>query len=63
MLGDAILEVRIYATEGELLARIVAYLLECIVGELTIVAVIMLNFYAVLSSKGLEGTFGGNGFD
>jgi hypothetical protein len=53
----------IYATEGELLMRFVARLLERIVGELTIVTVIMLNFYAVLGSKGLEGAFGGNGFD
>ncbi len=60
-LGDAILEVSVYATEGELLARVVACLLECIVGELTAVAVIMLNFYTVLSSKGLKGTFGSDG--
>ncbi len=62
-LGDAILEVGIYATEGELLARIVARLLECIVRESTVVAVIMLNFYAVLGGEGLKGMFGGNGFD
>jgi hypothetical protein len=61
-LGDAILEMGIYATEGELLARFVARLLERIVGESTIVAVIMLIFYAVLSGEGLEGAFGGNGF-
>jgi hypothetical protein len=54
------LEVSIYATEGELLACIVARLLECIV---RIVAVIMLNFYAVLGGKGLEGAFGSNGFN
>jgi hypothetical protein len=53
----------LYAIEGELLARIVARLLECIVGESTIVAVIMLNFYAVLSGEGLEGMFGGDSFD
>ncbi len=62
-LGDAILEVSMYATEGELLACVVVHLLERIVGESTVVAVIMLNFYAVLGGKGLEGTFGGNGFD
>jgi hypothetical protein len=62
-LGDAVLEVSIYASEGELLARIVACLLECIVEESTIVTVIMLNFYAVLGGKGLEGVFGGDGFD
>jgi hypothetical protein len=56
-------EVSVYATEGELLARIMARLLECIVGELTIVVVIMLNFYAVLGGEGLKGAFGGDGFD
>ncbi len=62
-LGNAILEVSVYATEGELLARIVARLLEHIVRELTVVAVIMLNFYAVLGGEGLKGVFGGNGFN
>jgi hypothetical protein len=38
-LGDAIFEVGVHATEGELLARVVACLLECVVGESTIVAV------------------------
>ncbi len=62
-LGDAILEVSVYATEGELLACFVARLLEHIVGESIVVTVIMLNLYAVLGSKGLKGAFGGNGFD
>ncbi len=62
-LSDAILEVGVYATEGELLARILARLLERIVGESTIVAVIILNFYTVLGGKGLKGVFGGDGFD
>jgi hypothetical protein len=62
-LGDAFLEVSIYATEGELLARVVARLLECIVGESTVVAVIMLNFYTVLGGKSLKGVFGGNSFN
>jgi hypothetical protein len=53
-LGNVILEVSAYATEGELLVHVVARLLECIVRELTIVAVIMLNFYAVLGGKGLK---------
>jgi hypothetical protein len=57
------LEVSVYATEGELLTRIVARLLEHIVRELTVVAVIMLNFYAVLSGQSLEGMFDGDGFD
>ncbi len=62
-LGDSIFEVSAYATEGELLACVVACLLERIVRESTIVAVIMLNFDAVLGGKGLEGAFGGKGFD
>ncbi len=62
VLGDAVLEMGINATEGELLEHFMARLLECIVGESTVVAVIMLNFYAVLGGKGLEGAFGGNGF-
>jgi hypothetical protein len=61
-LGDTILEMGVHATEGEFLARFVARLLERIVRELTVVAVIMLNFYAVLGSKGLKGMFGSNGF-
>jgi hypothetical protein len=63
VLGNAILEVSVYATEGELLGLLVACLLECIVGKLTVVAVVMLNFYAMLGSKGLKGAFGGDGFD
>ncbi len=63
MLGNAILEVSVYAIEGELLMRVVACLLECIVGELTVLTVIMLNFYALLGGKGLEGAFGGNSLD
>ncbi len=62
-LGNAILEVSVYATEGELLALFVACLLECIVGKPTVVAVVMLNFYTMLGGKGLEGAFGGNGFN
>ncbi len=61
-LGNAILKIGIYATEGDLLARFVARLLERIVEELTVVAVIMLNFYTMLGGKGLKGTFGGDGF-
>ncbi len=61
-LSNAILEMSIDATEGELLALLAACLLECIDGKPTVVAVVMLNFYAMLSGKGLEGAFGGNGF-
>jgi hypothetical protein len=62
-LGNAILEVSVYAIEGELLVLLMACLLECIVGKPTVVALVMLNFYAMLGGKGLEGAFGGNGFD
>jgi hypothetical protein len=62
VLGNAILEVSVYATEGELLALLVACLLECIIGKPTVVAVVMLNFYAMLSGEGLDGAFGGDGF-
>jgi hypothetical protein len=57
------LEGSIYATEGELLALLVACLLECIVGIPTIVAVVMLNVHAMLGGEGIKGAFGGNGFD
>ena len=57
------MEVGVYATEGKLLACVVACLLEGIVGEAPIVAVVVLDPNAMLSSEGLEGTFGGDGFD
>ena len=43
-LGNAILEVSVHTTEGELLALLVVCLLECIVGKQTIVTVVMLIF-------------------
>ena len=58
-LGDAILKVGIHATEGELLSRIVAGLLEGVVLEVPVVAVVVEDLHAVLSSECLEGTFGG----
>ncbi len=57
-LGDAILEVGIDAAEGELLLRVVAGLLEGIVEEATVVAVVVLDLHTVFGGKGLEGTFG-----
>jgi hypothetical protein len=63
LLGDAILEVCVYATEGMLLALFMAGLFECVIGKLPIVAMVMLNFYAVLSCKVLKGAFGSNGLD
>jgi hypothetical protein len=62
-LGNAILEVGVYATEGKLLACVVACLLEGVVGEASVVAVIVLHPNAALGSKGLEGVFGSNGLD
>jgi hypothetical protein len=61
-LGDAILEVGIHATEGELLPRIVAGLLEGIVMEAPIVAVVVEDLHAVLGGECLEGTFGSESF-
>ena len=58
-LGDAILEVGIDSAEGELLSRIVAGLLEGVVLEAPIFAVVMEDFHAVLGGKCLEGAFGG----
>ncbi len=63
LLGNAILKVCVYATEGKLLALFVAGLFERVIGTLPVVAMVMLNFYAVLGSKGFEGAFGSNGLD
>ena len=57
-LGDAILEVGIDAAEGELLSGVVAGLLEGVVIESPVVAVVMLDSHAVLGGEGLEGAFG-----
>ena len=53
----------IYATEGKLLVCVVACLPEGIVGEAPIITVVVLDPNAMLGSKGLEGAFGGDGFD
>jgi hypothetical protein len=63
LLGDAILKVCVYATEGKLLALFVTGLFESLVGKSPIVAMVMLNLHAVLGGKGLEGSFGSNGLD
>jgi hypothetical protein len=62
-LCDTILEVGIEATKGKLLTSVVTCLLEGIVWEVSIVAMIVLDPNAVLGSEVLEGTFCGNGFD
>ncbi len=43
-----------------MLVLFVAGLFERIIGKLPVVAMAMLNFYAVLGGKGLKGMFGGN---
>ena len=62
-LGNAILEVGVYATEGKLLVGVIACLFEGIVGELPVVTVIVLDLNAVLGGKGLKGVFGSDGFN
>jgi hypothetical protein len=62
-LGDAILKGCVYATESKLLVLFMTGLFERVVGKSPIVAMVMLNLYAVLGGKGLEGAFGGNGLD
>ncbi len=55
----------VHATKGGLLAAVLALLLEGVVCESSVVAVIMQNFYAVFGSElferalGLEGLLGG----
>jgi hypothetical protein len=58
-LGDAILEVGIDATEGELLSCVVAGLLEGVVLEVPVVAVVVEDLHAVFGGECLEGAFGG----
>jgi hypothetical protein len=53
----------VYATECKLLALFATGLFERVVGKLPIVAMVMLNFYAVLGGEGLRGAFGGDGLD
>ncbi len=62
-LGNAIWEVGVYATEGELLASVTTCLLKGVVGESPIVTVVVVDSDAVFGSEGLEGAFGGDGFD
>ncbi len=63
VLGNEILEVGVHATEGKLLARVVARLLEGVVREVPIVTVVVLDPNAVLGSEGLEGVFSSDGLD
>jgi len=61
-LGNAILEVGIHATEGELLSRVMAGLLEGVVVEVPVVAVVVEDLHAVLGGECLEGAFGSESF-
>jgi hypothetical protein len=58
-LGDAILEVGIDAAEGELFSSVMAGLLEGVVVEAPVVAVVVMYPHAVLGGECLEGAFGG----
>ncbi len=58
-LGNAILEVGIHDAEGELLSRIMAGLLESIVVEAPVVAVVVEYLHVVLGGECLEGALGG----
>jgi hypothetical protein len=62
LLSDAILKVGIDPTEGELLPCIVACLLEGIVMESSVVAVIMEDLDSMFCSVLLEGELGGECF-
>ncbi len=62
LLGDAILKVGIDPTEGELLPCVVAHLLEGVVMEAPIVAVIMEDLDSMFCSKLLKGKLGGECF-
>ena len=62
VLGDAILEVGIHAAEGELLLRVVVGLLEGIVLEARVVAVVVEDLHAMLGCECLGGAFGSKSF-
>ena len=62
-LGNAILKVGVLATEGKLLARVMTCLFEGVVGKSPIVTVVVVDSDTVFGSKGLEGAFGGDGFN
>jgi hypothetical protein len=57
-LGNSILEVGIHATEGETLMTVVACLTEGIVGETSVITVVVLDAYTVLGGKGLKCSLG-----
>ncbi len=57
-LGNSILEVSIHATEGETLMTVVACLMEGIVGQTSVITVVVLDAYNVLGGKGLKRSLG-----
>ena len=63
VIGDAILEVGVYDTEGKLLVRVMTCLFEGIVRESPIVTVAVLDSNTMFGSKGLKCAFGSDGFD
>ncbi len=62
LLGDAILEVGVYPTKGELLPCIMACLSEGIVMKLPIIAVIVHDFDSVLGCVLFKSELGGKCF-
>ena len=58
LFGYSILKMSIDATEGNLSIRTCAGILEVIVGELTIVAIVVKNSHTMLFGKVLEGSLG-----
>ena len=58
-LGDAILKVGIDVAEGELLSSVVSGLIEGVVVEAPVVAVVVLYPHAMLHGECLESAFGG----
>ncbi len=62
LLGDAILKVGIYPTKGELLPCVVACLLEGVVTEASVVAVVVQDFDSVFCCVLFKGKLGGECF-
>jgi hypothetical protein len=57
-----IVKVRIHTTKAKLLSRIVACLLEGVVEELPVVAVVVENFHSMFGQVLLKGKLGGECF-
>jgi hypothetical protein len=60
LLGNAILEMCVYTTKGELLLHIMAGLLGGVVMEMPVVAVVVLDSHTVLGGVLLKSALGGN---